>query len=242
MGYQASNVDKLFRESAFNGSVGPSFQWNLLNYGRITGNIKLQDATFQELVVTYQKTVLQANQEVEDGIVTFLQAQRRARDLYEAVIAQAKAVDIAKARYLLGAGGESSFSTYTLYEQNLLTEQDTAAQARGQISQGLILVYRALGGGWEIRLGGAEGGTPPAPNPPEAIPTPQSAPNTATPPIPPPAPMPPAPRANTLISSCNGRAQPGFGHIHAFPELLAPGYCPVDSPPDRTTVLNYPIL
>lgn len=194
LGYQANNFPQLFTPDSFNGSVGPSFQWNLLNYGRITGNVKLQDAKFQELVVTYQRTVLEANQEVEDGIVTFLQAQRRAKDLYEAVIAQAKAVDIAKARYLLGAGGESSFSTYTLYEQNLLTEQDTSAQARGQIIQGLILIYRALGGGWEIRLGGPEGGMPPAPNPPERIPTPPNMPNTATPPLPvPPAPVPPAP-------------------------------------------------
>jgi NodT family efflux transporter outer membrane factor (OMF) lipoprotein len=152
LGYQARNFPDLFKETAFNGSVGPSFQWNILNYGRIANNVRYQESGFQALVLVYQQTVLQANREVEDGLVTFLQSQRRARQLYEAVNAQAKAVDIAKARYLHGFGGESSFSTYTVYEQNLINAQDSSAQARGQIAQGLIAVYRALGGGWEIRL------------------------------------------------------------------------------------------
>jgi hypothetical protein len=44
------------------------------------------------------------------------------------------------------------FNRYALIEQNLITQQDAWAQARGQIAQGLIAIYRALGGGWEIRL------------------------------------------------------------------------------------------
>ena len=58
-------------------SVGPSFQWNILNYGRILNNVRLQDAKFQELVATYQQTVLNASQEVENGLVTFLCAEQR---------------------------------------------------------------------------------------------------------------------------------------------------------------------
>lgn len=167
LGYEARNFAHLFRETAFNGSVGPSFQWNLLNYGRIVNNVRLQDARFQELVVAYQQSVLTANREAEDGMVDFLQAQLRWKQLDEAVKAQARAVDIAKSRYLQGFGGESSFTTYTVYEQNLLNEQDLSAQARGQIAQGLIEVYRALGGGWEIKLSDdmAAGPMPEAPMP-----------------------------------------------------------------------------
>ena len=38
----------LFSSEALNGSVGPSFQWNMLNYGRILNNVRLQDARFQD--------------------------------------------------------------------------------------------------------------------------------------------------------------------------------------------------
>ena len=64
---------------ALEGNIGPTFQWNILNYGRILNNVRLQDARFQELVAAYQSTVLTAAQEVENGLVTFLQAQERAK-------------------------------------------------------------------------------------------------------------------------------------------------------------------
>jgi NodT family efflux transporter outer membrane factor (OMF) lipoprotein len=167
LGLQAQQLSSLFTNEALQGSVGPSFQWNVLNYGRIVNNVSLQDAKFQELVATYQQTVLQAASEVENGLVSFLQSQRRAKYLYEAMQAQAKAVGIARARYLKGGvGGEASFSIYTLYEQNLLNAQDASAQAQGDIAQALIAVYRALGGGWEIRLSGE----PPVPGAPAAEP------------------------------------------------------------------------
>ena len=61
LGWQAQNLSQLFTPDSFNGSVGPSFQWNLLNYGRILNNVRFQDAQFRELVVAYQNTVLQAD-------------------------------------------------------------------------------------------------------------------------------------------------------------------------------------
>ncbi|MGI6416012.1 MAG: efflux transporter outer membrane subunit [Thermoguttaceae bacterium] len=163
-GYTARDFPDLFRRAAFNGSVGPSFQWNLLNYGRITNNVRYQDARFQELAVAYQRAVLEANNEVEKGLVAFLQAQRRSRLLDESVVAARKAVAIVTEQY---RAGSTDFNRYAVIEQNLVTQQDLAAQAKGEISQGLIAVYRALGGGWEIRLGGevatAEGSAAAAP-------------------------------------------------------------------------------
>jgi hypothetical protein len=58
------------------------------------------------------------------------------------------------------------FNRYVVIAQNLVLQQDSWAQAQGQIAQGLIQVYRALGGGWQIRL------APPAPAVPAAPPMP----------------------------------------------------------------------
>ena len=70
-------ASNLFRQGALAGSVGPTFTWNILNYGRIRNNVRMQDAKFQELVATYQNTVLNANQEAENGLVQFLRAQQQ---------------------------------------------------------------------------------------------------------------------------------------------------------------------
>jgi NodT family efflux transporter outer membrane factor (OMF) lipoprotein len=157
MGWSAHNLPELFTPQGFNGEVGPSFNWKLLNYGRIVNNVHFQDARFQELIAAYQNTVLVANQEVEDGLVTFLQAQERTKILNDSVKAGEIARGITLRLYETGQTG-FDFNRYALIEQNLITQQDAWAQARGQIAQGLISIYRALGGGWEIRLN-----PPPAP-------------------------------------------------------------------------------
>ena len=173
LGYQARSFSHLFSSNALNSSIGPSFDWNILNYGRIVNNVRLQDATLQELVVIYQQRVLDANEEAENGLVTFLRAQERARLLSESVVAAQSAVDIVVSQLQQGA---VDFNRYATIEQNMVTQQDSYAQARGQIAEGLITVYRALGGGWEIRLndqGGANQPAEPTAPLPDVLPAPQ---------------------------------------------------------------------
>jgi outer membrane protein TolC len=157
MDWSAGKFANLFSTQAFSGNVGPSFTWQLLNYGRIVNDVHKQDANFQELIAAYQNTVLVANQEVENGLVTFLQAQERTKILNDSVKAGEIARGITLRLYETGQTG-FDFNRYALIEQNLITQQNAWASARGQIAQGLISVYRALGGGWEIRLN-----PPPAP-------------------------------------------------------------------------------
>ena len=59
------------------------------------------------------------------------------------------------------SAGTVDFTTVTQIQQTLVLQQDTLAQAEGEIATGLIQVYRALGGGWQIRLGGCNANLPP---------------------------------------------------------------------------------
>jgi NodT family efflux transporter outer membrane factor (OMF) lipoprotein len=147
-GWSAQELKDLFAHGSFRGSVGPSFQWEILNYGRILNNVRLQDARFQELVVRYQNTVLNAAGEVENGLVTFLRAQFRTRAENEAVNAEADAFKEALAQY---QGGLVDYNRVILIQERLVERQQTLAEAQGEIATGLIQVYRALGGGWQIR-------------------------------------------------------------------------------------------
>ena len=151
LGWQNASLSNLIEPGSFTGAVGPSFQWNLLNYGRLINNIRLQDATFNALVTNYQNTVVQASAEVENGIVTFLRAQQRARLLGQSVDAAYRALSVIVGQYEAGLGGVD-FNRYAVILQSLIQQQDTWAQSQGQIGQGLIQIYRGLGGGWQIRL------------------------------------------------------------------------------------------
>lgn len=148
----AFSMDNIFDWRSRTGFLGPSFQWNILNYGRITNNVRVQDARFQELVLNYQDTVLRAQQEVEDGLSDFLRGQERVGLLKQAVEAARRSAELALIQYQEGA---TDYTTVLTALQALLSEEDRLATAMGDVPQGLIAVYRALGGGWEIREGRA---------------------------------------------------------------------------------------
>jgi NodT family efflux transporter outer membrane factor (OMF) lipoprotein len=145
MGYSAAGMSQLFESNAFYGAIGPGVQWNILNYGRIRNNMRMQDAKFQELVTTYQRMVLQAAEEAENGLSHFLQEQDRVKLLDESVNGLQLAVATVVKQY--EAGG-IDFTRVSQIEQNLVQQQDALAASQGHVAQGLIEVYRALGGGW----------------------------------------------------------------------------------------------
>jgi NodT family efflux transporter outer membrane factor (OMF) lipoprotein len=146
IGYTADDIRLLFEANSFTGYVLPSFQWKILNYGRIVNNVRLQDARFSEKVYQYQQKALSAGQEVEDGLVGFLQSQLQARSLAESADASNRSAELVLKQY---EEGLVDFNRVFTIQTQLLAQQDQLATARGNIALNLIAVYRALGGGWQ---------------------------------------------------------------------------------------------
>jgi hypothetical protein len=121
----------------------------LLNYGRIVNNVQLQRQVFGELITSYRNTVLSANQEVEDSLVAFLRNQERVTELQASVDATSNALELVLIQY---KEGESDFTGVFVMQRELVQLQEQLAQ--GDIATSLIDVYKALGGGWEIRRQG----------------------------------------------------------------------------------------
>ena len=135
-------------------AAGPSFQWNLLNYGQITNNVRLQDARLQQLLVDYQNTVLSAQQEVDNGLATYLQSQNQAAFLRRSVQAANGALRIALEQYEQGA---TSFTTVLTAEQKSFPGAEQSRRRVGQCpARPHCGVSRARGrmadtGGWQLR-------------------------------------------------------------------------------------------
>jgi hypothetical protein len=85
---------------------------------------------------------------VEDALIAFLKSQDRASSLAESTAAARKSLDLAVLQY---REGTKDFTTVLAAEQALLNGQDSLTATLGTISINLVGVYRALGGGWEIR-------------------------------------------------------------------------------------------
>jgi NodT family efflux transporter outer membrane factor (OMF) lipoprotein len=143
-----STLKKVFEGVGITFAFGPAFQWNILNYGQITNQVRVEDAALQTLLVNYQNSVLTAQQQVEDGLATFLQSRKAVDDLRASVAAANAALGLAFIQYKLGT---RDFTTVLTAEQNLYTAETDLATAEGNVASGLAAVYKALGGGWQIR-------------------------------------------------------------------------------------------
>ncbi len=149
IGYRADDFGDLFNGSALFGAIGPSFRWNILQYGRTAALVEGEEAAFRVRVAEFQDTVLRAGQEADDAATLFLSAQDEAAALAESVTASRRTVEITIDQYKAGA---VDFTPVFLFQATLTEQEDSLAALRGQIALNLIALYRALGGGWEMRL------------------------------------------------------------------------------------------
>ena len=140
----------LFSNDSLNYSAGGGFRWPFFNYGRIRNNVRVQDARFQELIVEYQNTVLEAAREVEDSLVGFLRAQEEEKYLEDSVVALKRAVEISLIQY---REGEVDYQRVIDNQRFLTSQQDQLASTSGNVNLNLIAMYKALGGGSQIREG-----------------------------------------------------------------------------------------
>jgi NodT family efflux transporter outer membrane factor (OMF) lipoprotein len=130
--------------------AGASFFFPVFNYGRLVNQVRVQDANFQQAILNYQNTVLTAQQEVENGLSSFSTAQTTLTNLQAAAGSAGRSTDLSMAQY---KAGETDYTTVLSSEQSQLSIDDSLVVAQGNVVQGLISVYRALGGGWESREG-----------------------------------------------------------------------------------------
>jgi NodT family efflux transporter outer membrane factor (OMF) lipoprotein len=152
------------------GGFGPSFQWQILDYGRIENAVAGQEARFGEAVLHFQQVVLNANREAEDAIYSLKKSSERATLLTGSVEAARRTVQITHDQYRAGA---IDFTPVFLFELTLTTQEDELAIAQGDIAQSVVALYRSVGGGWEARLSEEGVAGPPVPAP-TTIPATQS--------------------------------------------------------------------
>jgi NodT family efflux transporter outer membrane factor (OMF) lipoprotein len=146
----AEDFDNLFKSSSLENFGGPTFRWAVFNYGRIENNIRVQDARFQALISDYENTVLQAQGEVENAIAAYLGTQRQVQFLTGSVASANRAVELAEFQYREGA---VDYTRVLDTQEFLVAVQDRLVATRGSVVLNLVALYKALGGGWELRIG-----------------------------------------------------------------------------------------
>jgi len=143
-----ANLAEMFNWSNRNIVAGPGLTWPILNYGQITNMVRTQDAMFQEKLLNYMNVILMAQQEVQDNMTRYIETKKSIKHYEEAVRAAMKATQLTLIQY---REGETGYTSVLYAQQQQLYTQTALVNANAELPKALVGLYRALGGGWQIR-------------------------------------------------------------------------------------------
>ena len=144
LGYAVSGLftDEIVR--TLTASIGAAISAPLYDGGLRTAEIDAAKARATQALASYRSALLDALQEVEAALTRYQSAQRRKQSLTAAVAADQKAVDQSQALYRQGL---ATFLDVLDAQRTLTTAQQQLAQADTDVSDQLVALYKALGGG-----------------------------------------------------------------------------------------------
>jgi NodT family efflux transporter outer membrane factor (OMF) lipoprotein len=145
-GFESVSTSDWFTPGSKFWSLGPTVQWRIFDLGRIRASIRVQDARQEQALAAYEQTVLTSFEDVENALVAYAKEQVRHRSLEQAVGSSQDALNLSNQLY---ANGLTNFINVLDAERSLYQTQDDLVQSDRAVTQNLIALYKALGGGWE---------------------------------------------------------------------------------------------
>lgn len=142
----ALQAGDLGKNSTIGWSFGPSINLPLFRGGQLKAAADAAGAQRDQLLATYQSTVLSALEEVENTIVALSGEQRRQDKLTDSVRHYRQAASLSRELYEIGS---ISFIDVLVTERSLYASEDPLIQSQVNITRQYIALNKALGGGWD---------------------------------------------------------------------------------------------
>lgn len=145
MGLESVNSGDLLTAGSRYWNIGPGITWKIFDAGAIRRNIDVQSAITDQDLIAYEKTVLEAVEEVKNAVKTYAEDQIKKEHLAVATDAAKRAESLALNSY---QSGMADFGDVLEAQRSLLSFQEKLADIQGSLGSDLIRLYKALGGGW----------------------------------------------------------------------------------------------
>jgi NodT family efflux transporter outer membrane factor (OMF) lipoprotein len=147
VGFENKKKSHLFARDSFLASIGPAVSWPIFQGGAIYANVKATEARMQEAALAYELAIENAYGEVRNAYSAYTQEYHRYQALKSAVKAASDAVTISNDLY---KNGLKDFNNVLDAQRSRLQLEEELAVSRGQITDHLIDLYKALGGGLAV--------------------------------------------------------------------------------------------
>jgi multidrug efflux system outer membrane protein len=145
IGFVAGDAGQLGESSSRAWSLSPALSWAGFERGTYA-NVAVAEARTHAALAAYELTVLHALEETENAFVSYGTQRSRLESVVDQATASRTAAELARIQYREGA---LDFLRLLDAERTLLQAEDAVAAAESDLNASVVLIYKALGGGWE---------------------------------------------------------------------------------------------
>jgi outer membrane protein, multidrug efflux system len=145
-GWESRDIATLVNAPSALWSLGGDVLQPIFNGGRNRANLASTRAAYDESVANYRESVLEAFQQVEDGLSGLALLDQAAKTQGKAVTDSRRALDLANDRYV---GGVTTYLDVITAQSTLLANERLATQLLGQQMTTSVYLVKALGGSWD---------------------------------------------------------------------------------------------
>ncbi|MBY0292553.1 MAG: efflux transporter outer membrane subunit [Alphaproteobacteria bacterium] len=146
-GFQSNLTRNFISPRSLYYTIGPQFSWSIIDFGRVRANIYEAVSTKDQSYHQYVETLLKALEDVENSLVSYANEAKRYTVLKESYNFSHKALELSTQRFNAG------LLNYITVLQNEIDLQEDAllmAQSQTSLATDSVLLYKSLGGGWQV--------------------------------------------------------------------------------------------
>lgn len=146
IGSSATSLGGLASGDSFRFSIGPLISWEFTNLFVGRARIAQAEANADRALANFEGSWLKALEETESALTRYARELDRREALRRARAQSAEAARIARLRY---QAGRDSFQIVLDAERSLAGVEAELARSEAQLSDHLVSLFLALGGGWQ---------------------------------------------------------------------------------------------
>jgi NodT family efflux transporter outer membrane factor (OMF) lipoprotein len=146
LGVQSRDLSNLLTAAAGLWNASASAVAPIFDAGRTRGNVQITESVQRELVITYQRTIYNALREVSDALAAYRRTGEQRTEQERLVEALRASTRLSTQRY---ESGLDSYLQVLDAQRSLFEGELELARIRQQELASIVLLYRALGGGWK---------------------------------------------------------------------------------------------
>ena len=146
IGVQSLGLDRLSQGGSQFGAAGPAISLPIFTGGRLQGELRAAQATYDESVAIYNRTLTAALQEVADAITSIKALTGQLEQAELGLVAADEAFTMIAGRY---RGGLANYIEVLIAEDIMLTSLRSVTELRARRLLLDVLLIRALGGGYQ---------------------------------------------------------------------------------------------